>query len=115
VWDRDPEVLKNLCLVEHDCPFVCVPEHRYVIYFYAVFGVRQVRSTGTFPIRHKQQREKSAKYQVMELSDTFTDILRLAWIQTLQRQVKREKEAATTSPTEPFLTAAFFADTPNKL
>lgn len=101
----DEEVVENLCLVEHDCPFVCTPLHRFVIYF---FGGKDVRSTGTLPIRHKDLRERSSENPVMELNDTFTEILKKAYVQSMQQAVEKEESSEGKKALGRFLNAALF-------
>jgi hypothetical protein len=103
----DDSIAENLCLIEHECPFVCTPQHRFVLYF---FGGERVRSTGTLPIRHKDLREQSSENPVMELNDSFTKILRKAYVESLQQAVDNDQSPERKKALGPFLNAALFLD-----
>jgi hypothetical protein len=79
---------ENLCCVEHKCPYVCAPQHRYVLYFFTADGRPQVRSTGTFPIAlHHGEVERPSQYLVVPLNRLFTGILQDACVTALQNRV----------------------------
>lgn len=77
----------KLCCIEHNCPYVCAPRHRYVLYFFSDDKRPQVRSTGTFPIalHHGDvELENPSEFLVVPLNYPFTCILRDACETALQ-------------------------------
>lgn len=95
---------ERICLAKHECPIVCTPQHRYVLYFHPRNGKTDVWATGTFPIRQRHGLgETSADYLVVALNRTFTSILHNACVRALQKLVEEEKKSGSQTNTEKFL------------
>lgn len=88
---KDDVRLKNLCMIEHDSPLVCMAQHRYALYLHSEEGCQEAWATGTFPIEYVGAQAEASPYcMVIPLNRRFRDVLQDILLRTLLKKLKAE-------------------------
>jgi len=77
----------SLLVIPHNCPAICMPSHRYVLYLFADESGSGHFATGTFPVRGTGalgEDDPSANYPVFPLNRHMTSLLEKVFERSIQ-------------------------------